>query len=65
MEGYKYPEQEAQFYSALASGDSPDIVEISGRTENYVRNGYLLDLTPFIEKSGKISWDDYISRILP
>ncbi|MDE7352468.1 MAG: hypothetical protein K2O06_05380 [Acetatifactor sp.] len=63
LKGFKYPEQEAQFYACLVSKDSPDILEISGRTEKYVSNGYLLDLTPFIEKSDRINWDDYISRM--
>ncbi len=63
LKGFEFPEQEGQFYAYLASKDGPDIVEVSGRTENYVRNGYLLDLTPFIEKSDKIYWDDFISRL--
>lgn len=63
LKGYKYPDQEAQFYAFLASGSGPDIVEISGRTEKYVNNGYLLDLTSFIENSDRINWDDYISRM--
>lgn len=63
LQSFQYPEQETQFYSCLASRDNPDLFEISGRIENYVRNGYLLDLTPYLENSDKIDWKDYISRL--
>lgn len=63
LKSFQYPEQETQFYACLTSGDSPDILEISGRREDFVRKGYLLDLTPFLENSDKINWDDYISRL--
>ncbi len=67
LQGFEFPEQEGQFYAYLASKDGPDIVEVSGRTENYVRSGYLLDLPPFIKKTrfiGRISFPD-CRRILP
>lgn len=63
LKGFEFPEQEGQFYAYLASKDGPDIVEVSGRTENYVCNGYLLDFPSFIEKSDKIHWEDFISGL--
>lgn len=64
MKAFKSPEQIGQYNAYLASKDGPDIVEIWWRSEGeYIRNGYLLDLTPFIEKSDKINWDDFIARL--
>ncbi len=54
LQGFEFPEQEGQFYAYLASKDGPDIVEVSGRTENYVRSGYLLDLPPLLKKQDSL-----------
>ena len=63
MKTFKFPDQEGQYNAYLASKDGPDIVEISGRIGDYIRNDSLLDLTSFIEKSEKINWDDFITRL--
>ena len=63
MKTFVSVEQEGQYNAYLASKDGPDIVEVSGRQEDYISNGYLQDLTPFIEKSDKINWEDFIDRL--
>lgn len=63
MKTFKFPDQEGQYNAYLASKDGPDIVEIRGRIGDYIRNDSLLDLTTFIEKSGEINWDDFITRL--
>lgn len=58
--------QRDRFNIYIASGSGPDIIDIFGETDyfTYARDGYLLDLTPFIEKSEKINMDDFLPRVL-
>lgn len=63
LKAFDFLSQREQFYAYLAAKEGPDIVEISGRLGNYIRAGYLLDLTELIEKSEKTNRDDFLSRV--
>lgn len=50
----------------ITSGNPPDIIDLFGTIyyQIYAKDGYLLDLTPFIEKSEKINMEDFLPRVL-
>lgn len=49
----------------ITSDNPPDIIDLFGETyyHTYAREGYLLDLTPFMEKSEKINKDEFLPRV--
>lgn len=63
MKAFERDQQDA-LNAAMAAGGGVDLVEIPGRYDfaAYVRNGYLLDLMPFLEESS-VSLEDYIEPV--
>ncbi|MDE7222800.1 MAG: hypothetical protein K2O34_03330, partial [Acetatifactor sp.] len=55
--------QRDMFNAYLVSADGPDVIDIFSY-EVYLREGYLLDLKPFLEKSEKIGLEDLLPRVL-
>ena len=48
--------------AAYLAGDLPDIIESAGRfTQQYAREGFMVDLTPFIEREG----GDFLADFIP
>lgn len=58
--------QHDRFNAYITSADGPDIIDPFNEIDfhTHARDGYLQDLTPFIEKSEKISKDDFLPRVL-
>lgn len=55
----------AQFNSDIASGNSPDIIDLStGNVSAYIEKGVLEDLYPYLEKDADINKDDFIESAL-
>lgn len=54
--------QEDMFNAYIVSSDGPDVIDIFSYDAN-LRNGYLMDLTPFLEKSEIINKDDLLPRV--
>lgn len=55
--------QRDMFNAYLVSADGPDVIDIFSY-EAYFREGYLLDLKPFLENSEKVNTDDLLPRVL-
>jgi ABC-type glycerol-3-phosphate transport system substrate-binding protein len=46
-----YAEKEAKYATEIEAGTGPDLMHLAGYSiRNFVESGYLLDITPFIEK---------------
>ena len=46
-----YGEKEAKYATAIQAGAGPDLIHLAGYSiRNFVESGYLLDITPFIQK---------------
>jgi len=57
----------AQLSVAIASDDPPDLIllqNITSRLDPLVSQGYMEDLTPFVEKSEKVHLEDYYQQVL-
>lgn len=56
--------QRDMFNAYLVSADGPDVIDIFSYNSSYIQNEILMDLKPFLEKSGKINRDDLLPRVL-
>lgn len=56
----------SSFHARLTKKESADLLVVNDyiELEKYQKQGYLEDLTPYIEKSENISKDDYLQKIL-
>lgn len=52
-----------RFNAYMVSDNPPDIIDLFEDMHTYVRDGYLLDLTPYIEKSDKIDLEELLPRV--
>lgn len=55
--------QREMYNAYLVSADGPDVIDIFSY-DAYLREGYLLDLKPYLENSEKINPDDLLPRVL-
>ena len=51
LEVVSYAEKEAKYATEIQAGAGPDLIHLAGYSiRNFVESGYLLDVTPFIQK---------------
>lgn len=63
--GEDYNAAITDFNISLTGADAPDIVCLTDiSAENLTRQGVLIDITPFIEKSGTINQEDYQEKVI-
>jgi len=55
--------QQEMYNAYLVSADGPDVIDIFSY-DAYLREGYLLDLKPYLENSEKTSLDDLLPRVV-
>jgi len=57
VEVISYADKEAKYTTEIQAGTGPDLIHLHtyGLTA-FIQNGYVLDITPFIEKEPKTSW---------
>lgn len=65
----KSEDGQAQLNASLLTNDAPDIIEIGsgfymGDYENYVKDGYLEDLTPYLKNSNIVTLEDILPQVL-
>ncbi len=62
---YAFMGEVDRFNAYISSGSAPDIIDINGTGDyhDYADKGFLLDLTDYIEDSGRIGREDILSRV--
>ena len=51
LEVISYAEKEAKYATEIQAGAGPDLIHLAGYSiRNFVESGYLLDITPFVQK---------------
>ncbi len=52
-----YAEKENRYITEIQTGAGPDLIHLHGFSiRSFIENGFLYDLTPFIEKESKTAW---------
>lgn len=64
-----FSQYDIQLGASMTAKDAPDLIELTGGAVNttyhsYIRNGYLEELTPFLEADGDFNRADFVEAVL-
>ena len=64
-----FSQYDIQLGASMTAKDAPDLIELTGGSVNtayhsYIRNGYLEELTPFLNADGDLQQADFVEAVL-